>query len=136
MQAALPHIDDFLQYVQILWIETPHFRIGINLPAYTVPMDPVIRAKIRDELTRLAEKLPRVNPKARRLDPWLRAHLVAHRLEKLYAETQSLFGVKDEDFPAGFRVARIDAAGHFLHQEKPDAVNRILLDWLRSPTTT
>ena len=33
------------------------------------------------------------------------------------------------DFPAGLRVARVEGAGHFLHQEKPDEVNRLLLDW-------
>jgi len=38
--------------------------------------------------------------------------------------------MKPEDFPAGFRVTRVFDAGHFLHQEKPEEVNRILLDWL------
>jgi pimeloyl-ACP methyl ester carboxylesterase len=36
-----------------------------------------------------------------------------------------------EDFPEGFRVERVRDGGHFLHQEKPEEVNRILLDWLR-----
>jgi pimeloyl-ACP methyl ester carboxylesterase len=35
------------------------------------------------------------------------------------------------DFPAGFRVVRVEKAGHFLHQERPDEVNRVLLDWLQ-----
>jgi pimeloyl-ACP methyl ester carboxylesterase len=34
------------------------------------------------------------------------------------------------DFPAGLEVVRIEDAGHFLHQEKPEEVNRLLLDWL------
>lgn len=38
--------------------------------------------------------------------------------------------LKGEDFPAGFDLARIQGAGHFLHQEKPEIVNRLLLDWL------
>jgi pimeloyl-ACP methyl ester carboxylesterase len=41
--------------------------------------------------------------------------------------------MKPEDFPAGLRVTRVEGAGHFLHQEKPEEVNRILLDWLRRP---
>ena len=93
-------IDDALEHTEILWIETKHFRLGCNLPAYTVPMDPETRGKIRKELEQLQLKLPSVNPKARSLDPWLRAHMSAQRLENLYAEVMTLFGVKDEDFPA------------------------------------
>jgi hypothetical protein len=92
-------IDASIEFVQILWTETKHFRIGTNLPAWPVPLDPETRAKIRGELEELAEKLPGINTKVRTLDPWLRAHLIAHRMEKLYAETQQLWGVKDEDFP-------------------------------------
>ena len=36
----------------------------------------------------------------------------------------------EADFPAGLQVTRIEDAGHFLHQEKPDEVNALLLDWL------
>lgn len=93
-------IDASLEYVQILWAETKHFRIGMNLPTWTVPMDPETRGKIRKELEELQKVLPSVNPKAKQLDPWLRLHLNAMRVEKLYAETSELFGVKDEDFPA------------------------------------
>jgi pimeloyl-ACP methyl ester carboxylesterase len=34
------------------------------------------------------------------------------------------------DFPQGLRVARIAGAGHFLHLEKPEEVNREILRWL------
>lgn len=101
-------IDAKLEFVQILWVETPHFRIGQNLPSWTVPMDPETRNKIRGELEELQKKLPSVNPKARTLDPWLRLHLNAMRLEKLYAETQQLFGVEDKDFPADPSKVQID----------------------------
>jgi pimeloyl-ACP methyl ester carboxylesterase len=30
----------------------------------------------------------------------------------------------------GWRMERVEGAGHFCHQEKPDAVNALLLDWL------
>ena len=36
-----------------------------------------------------------------------------------------------EDFPAGVTFRRVADAGHFLHQERPDAVNTLILDWLR-----
>jgi pimeloyl-ACP methyl ester carboxylesterase len=38
--------------------------------------------------------------------------------------------ISKEDFPAGVEVVRVEDAGHFLHQERPQEVNRILLDWL------
>jgi pimeloyl-ACP methyl ester carboxylesterase len=38
--------------------------------------------------------------------------------------------MRKEDFPAGVDVSRVEGAGHFLHQEKPDEINRQLLDWL------
>jgi hypothetical protein len=93
-------IDAALEHSRILWIETKHFRIGVDLPSWSVPMDAETRAKIRGELEELGQKLPGVNPKTRSLDPWLRAHLTAFRLEKLYRETMELFGVEDEDFPS------------------------------------
>lgn len=93
-------IDDALEHVDILWIETKHFRIGSNLPAIQVPMDAETRGKVRKELEQLQLKLPTVNPKTMRLDPWLRAHMAAQRVENIYAEVSTLFGVKDEDFPA------------------------------------
>ncbi len=37
----------------------------------------------------------------------------------------------DEDFPAGLEVVRMEGAGHFLHQEKPDEFNARLIEWLK-----
>lgn len=37
----------------------------------------------------------------------------------------------DDDFPAGLEVFRMQGAGHFLHQEKPQEFNALLLDWLK-----
>jgi pimeloyl-ACP methyl ester carboxylesterase len=38
--------------------------------------------------------------------------------------------VKPENFPKGLRTERLQDAGHFLHQEKPAEVNRLLVEWL------
>ena len=35
-------------------------------------------------------------------------------------------------FPAGLRIEMIPGAGHFVHQERPDEVNRLVLDFLRA----
>jgi pimeloyl-ACP methyl ester carboxylesterase len=37
---------------------------------------------------------------------------------------------RPEDFPQGLRIERFQDAGHFLHQEKPAEVNRLLVEWL------
>jgi pimeloyl-ACP methyl ester carboxylesterase len=37
----------------------------------------------------------------------------------------------ESDFPEGLRVVRLMGAGHFLHQEKPTEVNRLMLAWLK-----
>jgi pimeloyl-ACP methyl ester carboxylesterase len=34
--------------------------------------------------------------------------------------------------PDDYRYVRVDGAGHFLTEEAPNAVNRILIDWLDS----
>lgn len=39
--------------------------------------------------------------------------------------------MKAADFPAGLQVVRVEGAGHFLHQEKPDVVNDLLLEAIR-----
>lgn len=92
-------VAELLEYVNIIWIETKHFRIGVELPQWQVPTELATKKKLRAELTELKKVLPKVNPKTRRLDPWLRAHLTAYRMEKLYAETMALFGATDESFP-------------------------------------
>jgi len=42
----------------------------------------------------------------------------------------------DHDFPAGLRIRRIRQAGHFVHLEKADEVNQIILDWLSETRQT
>ena len=37
---------------------------------------------------------------------------------------------READFPSGLEVRVIENAGHFLHQEQPDAVNDLVLAWL------
>jgi pimeloyl-ACP methyl ester carboxylesterase len=39
-----------------------------------------------------------------------------------------------EDFPAGLEIQQIAGAGHFPHQEQPEKVNAMLIDWLQKIT--
>jgi hypothetical protein len=94
------HIDDHLNYDKIRWVETAHFRIGCSLRAWAIPTELEVKRKLRKELEQLKKKLGRrVNPKTRVLDEWLRLHLIAQRMEDLYAEIQDWLGVKDSQFP-------------------------------------
>lgn len=90
-------IDALLPGEQLLWIETAHFRIGCALPPTDVGADPW-RRNVQAELAGLASLLPRVDAKTRTLDRWLRAHLVARRAERLYADVQKTLGCTDADF--------------------------------------
>lgn len=94
-------IEKHLFYAELIWVETAHFRIGSSLKSWAIPNDIKTRRSYREELERLAKKLPRVKPKIRTrvLDPWLRLHLFAQRCEELYTEYQSWLGVTDKDFP-------------------------------------
>lgn len=93
-------IEEDLGKLPFCWIETAHFKLGCALPTQAVPRDKDDRKKLKAELDRLAEKLPDLKPRSvRELDPWLRAHLFAMRLEDLYAEVLALTGVDDSAFP-------------------------------------
>ncbi|MCB9915670.1 MAG: hypothetical protein H6828_11055 [Planctomycetes bacterium] len=93
-------VDDFMATDEIYWLETAHFEIGFALGPYKVPQKQ--KKQFFDELTRLAEKLPEVDPKAKVLDPWLRLHLYGQRLEDLYTEFQDeIVDLKDAKFPDG-----------------------------------
>lgn len=92
-------VEELLGSEQVRWIETAHFKIGSTLAPYLLPRDEEQRNKIRDELERLHRRIPLVDPRATRLDPWLRTHLVAQRCEEVYADFQERLGVSDLDFP-------------------------------------
>lgn len=89
----------------LLWIETAHFRIGSALSPRTLPSDgdrnrdKEALASVREELQRLARRLPAVQPDTMRLDEWLRAHLIAQRVEDVYQEVLGNLRCSDADFP-------------------------------------
>lgn len=92
-------IERVLGAGKILFVETAHFKIGVGLPPYTVPVEKEAKQKLVDDLKKLSLRLPKVKPTARELDPWLRLHLIAQRCEAIYAEIQKMLAVTDADFP-------------------------------------
>lgn len=85
--------------IPLVWVETEHFKLGSGLPEYTLGDDPKEKERLRVELERLALRLPSVKPKTKRLDPWLRLHLQAQRLEELYTQFLQEFDLVEGEFP-------------------------------------
>jgi hypothetical protein len=84
--------------IPILWVETEHFRIGSTLAAYKVPSDRVERKRLEEELAAIRATFPESKPSMAKLDPWLRLHLYARRVEAVYDEFQRAFGLTEADF--------------------------------------
>lgn len=95
--ATTEDVQHVVGTTRVLWVETAHFKVGSTLESYRVPPDE--RKPMRAELAELERRLPRVDPRTRTLDPWLRLHLLAARLERLYADFCELAGVTDASFP-------------------------------------
>jgi len=108
-------IEKTLGAVEIIWLETEHFQLGCSLNSYKIPPDKIQKKKILAELDRLREKLPTIPKKVRVLNPWLRAHLYAQRLEDLWAEYTGLLGVSLSDFPD--KPGRL-VKGHYMGEGK------------------
>lgn len=94
-------IERVLGEGRVRWLETAHFRIGLNLKTALLPVEQLERRQVADELALLQRKLPRVVDKPKKLDPWLLLHLFAQRAESAYAEFQQVVGVTDATFPGG-----------------------------------
>ena len=93
-------VEETLGNAQVLWVETAHFKLGSTLATYKCPSDTHEEQRLREEIGRLIKKLPRVHRDPGKLDPWLRLHLYAQRLEEQYADFEARFGLHDEDFAA------------------------------------
>ena len=91
-------VDTLLATSDIRWIETPHFELGIALGLHKVKQSE--KEKIRAELTELQLLMPTINPKEKILDPWLRSHLYARRIEKMWTRFLELMQVDESAFPS------------------------------------
>ena len=93
-------VEDTLGGMPLLWVETEHFKIGSSLDAYEFGVDREEKEVLGEELKRLKKRIPGIKRKVKELDPWLRLHLFAMRLEELYDSFLEEFGYTDDSFPA------------------------------------
>jgi hypothetical protein len=80
-----------------IFLESAHIRWAFSLGYESVEQKD--KERVEKELARLRLLLPDVPAKVKKLDPYLRLHLLAMRGEELYARFQQLLRVTDADFP-------------------------------------
>ena len=98
--AQVRDVVEALGDIELVWAETRHFKICSSLKTYKSKADAKENAALDLEFAELAKRIKGFKPpKNRKLDPWLRLHLYAMRLEKIYAELSLRTGFQDSDFP-------------------------------------
>lgn len=91
---------------KFLWLETEHFRIGSSLKSQAIPTGSDAKRRIQAELKLLKKRLPRVKPKTKVLDRWLRIHLFAMRLEQVHADfLKQIIQRRSQEFPSLDKVS-------------------------------
>lgn len=86
--------------ISVIFIETAHFRIASSLRACEQSNDSAQKKLLKAEYARLKKRIRKFKP-GKELDPWLRAHLYAQRLEELYSDFLERFGFEDGEFGEG-----------------------------------
>lgn len=102
-------IENLLGTEPLMWVETKHFRLGCALPPLVMkgrePWRKDWQKRIKVELAELRKVLPGIKKKPKVLDPWLRTHLYAQRLEKLYRDVLDVLAVEESWFGHGGSAA-------------------------------
>jgi|GEM_PF-2438801 len=97
-------IEKVLGPGRVLWMETAHFRIGLNMTTARLPEDGKQKKAIYAESKALNKKCRKISAKPKRLGPWLQLHLYAARCEQAYAEFVELVGVTPAAFATGSKA--------------------------------
>lgn len=92
-------IDALLANDDIRWIESAHFEIGFAGPPYRVAGTE--KKQLQAELAELQLLFPEIKPKAKTLDPWLRAHMYAWRAEKIWDRFVEIMQIDLATMPDG-----------------------------------
>ncbi len=85
-----------LPAAQWIFLETEHIRWASSLPAIVIEL--AEQQRVEAELARLRTVLPGIPQKLKKLDPWLRLHLIAMKGEEFYARFEKLLAVTDDQF--------------------------------------
>lgn len=122
-------VTERLENKTLLWIETEHFRIGSDLDKWKIPVKD--KKAYEAELTEFEKVFPTVDPdKTKMLDRWLRLHLMAWRMENLYAHTLETWGWTEEDF------LKLPTEATFQEALEGDWVETLTLAWQEAPART
>lgn len=97
-------IDKVLGEDRVIWMETKHFRIGLNLKPAPLPEESAERKALNKECAALKKLCRKFPSKAKKLGPWLRIHLYAQRAERAYEQFSKLVGVTDKTFDKNSKV--------------------------------
>ena len=104
-------VDKVLGPGRVLWMETAHFRLGLNMTTARLPEDSKQKKAVYAECKALNKKWRKVPAKPRKLGPWLQLHLYAARCERAYEQFCELVGVTPESFAP---TSKQDGKGPFL----------------------
>ena len=100
-------VEALLGSKNIAWIETAHFRLGCSLsPTKTksrAAWGKQWAASLKREIGHLRKRIPTIK-KPKTLDPWLRAHLFAQRLETLHSEVAANLKLGRDDDEADQQI--------------------------------
>ena len=106
--------------IELLWAETEHFKICSSLQTYKGKGDSRENEALDKELILLATRMPAVKAAhANKLDPWLRLHLYAMRLERLYTEFCERTGFSDSEFPSDGKPTAMGSGPYLGQKLKP-----------------
>lgn len=83
-------IDKVLGPGRVLWMETEHFRVGLNMTTARLPEDGKQKKAVYAECKALNKKWRKFPSKPKKLGPWTQLHLYAARCEKAYKQFEEL----------------------------------------------
>jgi len=104
-------IDKVLGPGRVLWLETAHFRIGLNMNTARLPEDGKQKKAVYAECKALNKKWRRFPSKPKKLGPWTQLHLYAARCEQAYATFSELVGADPKSFDP---TSKVNGKGPYL----------------------